>query len=320
MADEEQLAVVRQGVEAWNIWRYRNPGIQPNLSGADLYEADLSRANLSGAKLIEADLRFAHLYKADLSGADLIEAILSGANLSWADLSGANLSWVNLQGALLVGTKLVRADLTGCHIYGISAWDLKLDGAKQQDLIITPYDEPEITVDSLEVAQFIYLLLTNKKIREVIDTITTKVVLILGRFTPERKAVLDALREELRKRDRTPIVFDFDQPESKNVTDTVKLLAQLARYIIVDLSDPNSAPYELGIISMLGLDSTPMVPLIVSGQRPFPMLDDVLRKPWSTQLVRYRDLDDIRANLDEMLIEIAEAKVQDLRGVSPPTA
>jgi hypothetical protein len=44
------------------------------------------------------------------------------------------------------------------------------------------------------------LLLHNQKVRDVIDTITSKVVLILGRFTDERKAVLDALREELRKR------------------------------------------------------------------------------------------------------------------------
>jgi hypothetical protein len=221
--------------------------------------------------------------------------------------------------ASLVSTNFTAANLTGCRVYGISAWNLKLDNATQKNLIITPEQQPEITVDNLEVAQFIYLLLHNEKIRDVIDTITTKAVLILGRFTPERKAVLDALREELRKRDRTPIVFDFDPPESKNITDTVKLLAQLARYIVVDLSDPNSAPYELGVISMLGLDSTPIVPLIASGQRPFPMLDDVLRKRWSTQLVRYQDLDDITANLDERLIKIAEAKVQELRGVSPPT-
>jgi hypothetical protein len=46
----------------------------------------------------------------------------------------------------------------------------------------------------------------------------------------------------------------------------------------------------------------------------------VLRKPWSTRLVRYQDLDDIRGNLDEVLIKIAEAKVQELRGASSPTA
>ena len=72
------------------------------------------------------------------------------------------------------------ADLTACHVYGVSAWGVNLEGAKQTDLVITPTDEPAITVDNLEVAQFIYLLLNNKKIRDVIDTITSKVVLILG--------------------------------------------------------------------------------------------------------------------------------------------
>ena len=61
-----------------------------------------------------------------------------------------------------------------------------------------------------QVAQFIYLLLHNDKIRQVIDTITSKAVLILGCFTDERKAVLDALREELRKFENLPILFDFE--------------------------------------------------------------------------------------------------------------
>ena len=78
----------------------------------------------------------------------------------------------------------------------MSAWGLKLPRAKQQNLIITRNDEPEITVDNIEVAQFIYLLLHNETIRDVIDTVTSKVVLILGRFTDERKAVIDAVREE----------------------------------------------------------------------------------------------------------------------------
>ena len=44
------------------------------------------------------------------------------------------------------------------------------EGTKQQGLIITPEDEPAISVDDLEVAQFVYLLLHNEKIRDVIDT------------------------------------------------------------------------------------------------------------------------------------------------------
>jgi hypothetical protein len=55
-----------------------------------------------------------------------------------------------------------------------------LEGTKQQNLVITRQDEPAITVDKIEVAQFVYLLLNNKKVRDVIDTITSKVVLILG--------------------------------------------------------------------------------------------------------------------------------------------
>jgi hypothetical protein len=59
---------------------------------------------------------------------------------------------------------------------------------KQQDLIITDVDEPTVTVDDIEVAQFVYLLLHNEKIRDVIDTIGKKAVLILGRFTPEQSS------------------------------------------------------------------------------------------------------------------------------------
>jgi hypothetical protein len=76
-----------------------------------------------------------------------------------------------------VDTDLRGADLSSSHIYGVSAWGLKLEKAKQQNLVITRLHEPEITVDNIEVAQFIYLMLRNEKIRDVIDTITSKAVL-----------------------------------------------------------------------------------------------------------------------------------------------
>jgi hypothetical protein len=150
--------------------------------------------------------------------------------------------------SVLVSTDLTGTDLTGCRVYGVSAWRLKLERAKQQNLVITRSDEPEITVDNIEVAQFIYLMLHNDKIRDVIDTITSKAVLILGRFTDERKAVLDALREELRKRDYLPILFDFAVPATRDITETVSLLARMARFIIADLTDPSSIPKELEAI------------------------------------------------------------------------
>jgi hypothetical protein len=35
-------------------------------------------------------------------------------------------------------------------------------------------NEPAITVDNIEVAQFVYLMFNNQKVRDVIDTITSK--------------------------------------------------------------------------------------------------------------------------------------------------
>jgi uncharacterized protein YjbI with pentapeptide repeats len=232
--------------------------IETNLSGAvlvgaDLSEADLSRADLSRADLSGADLGLAHLNGANLNGADLRGTNLNGAVLVGADLTGADLTKANLMGASLLEADITNADHTGCRIYGVSAWGLKLsDETSQRNLIITWEDDPEITVDNIEVAQFIYLLLHNQKIREVIDTITSKVVLILGRFTDERKAVLDALRDELRKREYLPILFDFNKPASRTTDETIALLARMARFVIADLSDAKSVLQELrGIVPAL---------------------------------------------------------------------
>ena len=180
----------------------------------------------------------------------------------------------------------MNANLTGCRVYGMSAWDLNLEGAKQADLIITKDGQPEITVDNLEVAQFIYLLLNNERIRDVIDTITSKVVLILGRFTPERKAVLDALREELRKRDYLPILFDFDKPASKDLTGTVQTLANMARFIVADLTDPSSVPHELAMV--VPGTVVPVQPVLLEGQREYAMFVDLKRRHhWVLEPYRY---------------------------------
>jgi hypothetical protein len=44
MANEEHLARLKQGVEAWNQWRDKHPEIYPDLREADLAGADLRRS------------------------------------------------------------------------------------------------------------------------------------------------------------------------------------------------------------------------------------------------------------------------------------
>jgi len=282
------------------------------LRGARLNRADLRRANLRGT-----NLGAAHLDSADLSGANLHGANLSATTLSYTNLAGADLSEANLIGARLLGTHLEQADISGCQVYGISVWDAKLEGTRQSNLVITAprlpgrFREPIVTVDRLEVAQFIHLLLHNEKIRDVIDTITSKTVLILGRFKPERKLVLDALREELRKHDLVPILFDFDIPSNRDVTETVTLLARMARFIVADLTEPSSIPQELQAIVPDLL--VPVQPLLQEGFEPWSMFFDLRRKyHWVLDTQRYQTADDLIAAVGKKVLEPTEAKRQEL--------
>jgi hypothetical protein len=286
VADPRHLELLRQGVDVWNAWRMKIPC-------PDLSRADLSEWKLSGANLSRADLR-----RADLSGADLTDA---------------NLRAAVLYGAQLVGTNLKDATLTDCSVYGIAAWNVKLNKrTKQQDLVITAPDEPQVTVDNIEVAQFVYLLLHNEKIRDVIDTVGKKGVLLLGRFTDGRIEVLNRLRDELRKRGYLPIVFNFDKPETKDFTETVRLLAGLSKFVIADITNPKSAPLELQ--ATVPEIMVPFFPIIEEGQEPFAMLKDlwVKHRNWVFEPLYYSSLDALVGSLDKEIIEPAKVRFAEL--------
>jgi Pentapeptide repeats (8 copies) len=239
--------------------------------------------------------------------------IRNRASPTGADLSRADLSKAILIGAAMVGTNLLDATLTGCLIHGVTAWNVRLnEGTKQQGLIITPLGEPAVAVDRLEVAQFLYLLLHNEKIRHAIDTITSKVVLILGRFSPERKAVLDALRDDLHKRGYVPVVFDFEKPSTRTTGETVTLLAQVARFVIADVSDARSVLQELrGIVP--DNPTLPVRPIIVADQEEPGMFDFFMRYPWFLGVHRYVNLAQLLAELNDRVIGPVEAEVAKLR-------
>jgi hypothetical protein len=186
---------------------------------------------------------------------------------------------------------------------------LKLEGAKQQNLVITRADEPEITVDDIEVAQFFYLLLHNKKIRKVIDTITSKAVLILGRFTEERKKVLDAPREELRNRNLLPILFDFAIPASRDVTETIKTLASLARFVIADVMDATEVRVELHNIAS-DFTSLPIQLILLRGHAEFVSLSHLTKFPWVLPIFEYDDLKHLLADLGDKVIRQTPLRLQ----------
>jgi len=171
--------------------------------------------------------------------------------------------------------------------------------------------DARVSVDDLRVAQFVYLLLSNRSMGEVIDNITSKVVLILGRFTSERKKVLDAIRDALRIRDRVPVLFDFEKPTSQNTDETISMLSHLARFVIADLTDAKSILQELRSI-VPNSPSVVVAPLLLSSQEEPGMFDFFRSFPWALDPIKYRDESNLLAGLDGSVIAPAEARAEAL--------
>ena len=125
MANTEHLAILKQGVEAWNRWRDEHPDIRPDLTQAYLRDASLVGVNMQGAVLRSVVLRLAELGGADLSDTDLNDADLCTANLEGATLRGADLG-----GANLCGANLRQADLEGSLLWDTAFGNVDLTGAK----------------------------------------------------------------------------------------------------------------------------------------------------------------------------------------------
>jgi hypothetical protein len=301
--NQEHLEILGQGVKAWNKWREEHPDIMPILLGANLSDLNLKGINFSGTYLVEAFLAAANLSGANLSGAFLSRANLRGTDLSDADLKGAPLS-----GATLINTNLSGATLVGCSVYGIAAWGVRLEGTIQENLLITNYGEPAITVDNLEVAQFVYLLLNHKKLRDVFNAVTERGVLILGRFGGDGLEVLQAIAAKLREERYLPIIFDFERPQDRNFTETVKTLAGLSRFIIADLSGP-SVPQEL--YATVPHFKIPFVPIIEAGRQPYSMAVDIFEYPWVVRPpVRFATKEELLEQMPSKVIAPAEEKHQ----------
>lgn len=335
MAKSEHLDILQQGTAAWNAWRISQPEVVPDLSWADVRSLDLAGVNFARAHLRAAtfprgaNLRNAILWKADLAEADLRgtvlrEANLRKANLFDAKLDDADLRSANLTGALLVDTHLNHADLTGAFVYGCSVWDARLAGAIQRDLVLVDrhsrsgeWRPEELTeslfkVDGLEMAQLIYLLRADGKVRSVIETMNSKLVLILGRFTEERKAVLNAIRDRLHQLEFVPVLFDFERPSQRDFTETIKTLAGLSRFIIADITNPKSSPLELQ--ATIPDYRIPFVPILDEKEEPFAMFQDLGQKysEWVLDVLKYDSSEGLLKALDEAVVRPALEKADEL--------
>ncbi len=343
MLDKLKEAISQSDNTIWNKWMKTNQeqvvfekvnflefGTKPirsyNFTGAkfidcqfnhvDFYKCQFERATFEGViettSFYEANFRRSTFYNAIIQDVDFTGSIFNNAVFTNCDLKN-----VVLYCASLVYCDFFKGSISDSSVYGANVWNINISETKQSNLIVEAYSEVSekerygvVTVDDIELAQFINLILNNNKVANVFNTMSSKIVLILGRFTTERKAILDLMRTELRNRNYSPILFDFEKPIQKDLTGTVIALSQMSGFIIADLTDGTSVPWELAsIIPQLRL--TPLLPIILKGSKPFSMSSDMRNNMCVLKTFEYETIsikDDV-----QKLISNAKSKIEELK-------
>lgn len=188
----------------------------------------------------------------------------------------------------------------------MAAWDLQGTPLDESDLSLELKEGSTVTVDGLAMAQFMHLILRNASLTNAINALQSKVVLILGRFTPRRKAILDAVRAELAssRLGYVPVIFDFAKP-AQTVLETVTLLARMSRFVIADLTSAKSVLQELQAIVPLN-PSLPVQPIIFGTGKEPGMVDFFRKYPWYLPLARYRSSEDLIDKLRRSIVRQLE--------------
>ena len=140
MANQEQLVILKQGVETWNQWRRENSNTKVDLSGADLSgmnlggvdfrDARLTRVDFRGANLREARLSLANLSRATFIEASLNRASLKESRLAHAIIMNADLRDADLSSAYLHKTVIASTDLRGAYLYKAHCSEIYLNKSK----------------------------------------------------------------------------------------------------------------------------------------------------------------------------------------------
>lgn len=303
-----------------------------NFESAQLFKADLTGSNLSNsnfkdATLEKTDLSFTiwensilsngFFYDAKFSNANLKNTIahnvnFCGTDFTNVDLTGADLSNSKFQRASFIQTNIEQAIFKNCNIFGISVWGTIGKPKDQSSLIITKAEDAQITTDDLQVAQFIYLLLNRENLRNIIQTLSSKAVLILGRFTPERKIILDTIAEEVRRYNLLPIIFDFEKAISRDFTETIKIIAGMSLFVIADITSPKSSPLELQ--ATVPDYQIPFIPIIQNNEKPFSMFSDLIGKyDWVLQPISYSSVETLKAVFKTLILERALTKHNEIQ-------
>jgi uncharacterized protein YjbI with pentapeptide repeats len=259
----------------------------------------LRRCAFPGTTFRDCSLKGVDLVGVDLAGASFESCDLDGANLTGANLRDASFEHCNLHGAIWSNAEIGGISVTRSEIYGISLWGTKGEPALARELSLTkPGDSASLEIDALHIAVFVASLMEGNGVRELVDGLSSTLVLILGRFTKEHKPVLDEIRSKLRGLGYTAIVFDSSIPRRRDTSETIAVLARLSRFVIADLTEPRSAPYEL---RSFVTDSDTPLQVVTRGEPPFSMFADLEKLPWVLPAREFTGASDLVDALPELV-------------------
>ena len=336
--------IILQGASAWNEWQKENKGSvhfagpiwydSPDsqgrqikgrnrfdfsglhLTNASIHNAFAEGLNIRGSKIIDCHFEEGDFSRADFSNTEFVntrfnKTILTDANFDGASFINCNLNRVNLTNA-----NFCLKEIRETVVYGVSAWDLKTcDEMKQSRLIIERTYELysdiiasgkiPLMADNIELAQFIYYLSNHKKMRDVLNILNAKGILLLGQFREGGLERLYKLHDWLKEKNYMPMIFDFDRPVSMDYTETVITMAGLSKIIIADLSG-GSVPQELH--ATLTNFQKPIIAYSRTGA--YSMFKDLKRKNPHAFDFEYSDDADLLVKMDAYLKEADKGHVQ----------
>lgn len=127
--------------------------------GAKITFSDLVDAYFQSCTFKNVNMRVCKI-----GSAHFIDCIFEDSDLSYCSAENTSFHGSSFKNTALENISFVKSDfsntvLDGCRVYGISSWNLNLDNSEQRNLVITKKNEPEITVDNIELAQFLYLMI-----------------------------------------------------------------------------------------------------------------------------------------------------------------
>jgi hypothetical protein len=116
---------------------------------------------------------------------------------------------------------------------------------------------------------------------------------------------LDQIKLKLRFLGYSPVLFDFEGPQARDLTETVSILAHLSRFVIADITDASSIPQELSAI-VPSLPSVPVQPILQAGASEYGMFEHFKNYPWVLPIFEYGDPAQLVSEIERSIIGPAE--------------